>query len=98
MCCENYHRKHSKAKYKCILILYGLGLFVPLFLSIRAEPQLTLAVISWSIKTTTENWVWTVTVFTYFMSLLQYQHLLILLLLMIAHLCYFSVIYIGYSH
>lgn len=66
MCCEKYHKKCSKAKYKiCIRIIYGLGVFVPTFLSISAEPELTLAMISWSTKTATENCVWTAAVFKY---------------------------------
>ena len=81
MCCENYHKKRSKAKYKYIGIIYGLGVFVPLFLSIRAEPELTLAMISWSIKTTIENWEWTAVVFKYCRTLHQHQHLFNYLLL-----------------
>lgn len=42
---------------------------------IRAEPELTLAMISWAIKITIEIWIWTMIVFKYFMNLPQYQHL-----------------------
>ena len=57
---------------------------MPLVLSIRAEPELTLAMISWSIKTTIENWEWTAVVFKYCRNLLQHQHLFNYLLLMTA--------------
>lgn len=96
MCCENHHKKCSNAKYKYIGIIYGLGVFVPLFLSIRAETELTLAMISWSIKTTIENWEWTAVVFKYCRNLLQHQHLLNSLLLMTVPLCDFSIIDTGY--
>ena len=37
MCYENHHKKRSNAKYKYIGIIYGLGVFVPLFLSISLD-------------------------------------------------------------